>query len=262
MTAIREEENERFRYALFRSDGKKTVELPLSREYQTDSGGMNTADFPSIYAFDGDRILWYAPGENGIDFYATDLNGVMTESFPAANPYIMNGQYADGFAYYAVAGRRPEDMNDTDAVIRWTNSREIRRSRLDGSEKATLCENAAAWILASDTIYYTVLEEEPETFEFNGMKETNWLGGKIYAVGTDGSENRLLCSLEYDLDMTDTKTFLGALTEDGVTYLCLAFRDYLPNDFYSSGYEYGLSPDTLIVNALNGEFRIVSAEAE
>ncbi len=260
MTAIREEENERFRYALFRSDGKKTVELPLSREYQTVGGGMSTADFPLIYAFDGDRILWYAPGENGIDFYATDLNGVMTERFSPANPRIMNGHYADGFAYYAAAERRPEGADEPEALFRRTNSREIRRCRLDGSGEATLCGNAAAWILAGDTIYYTVLEEEPETFEFNDMKETNWLGGKIYAVGTDGSENRLLCSLEYDLDMTDTKTFLGALTEDGATYLCLAFRDYLPNNFYSSGYEYGLSPDTLIVNAATGEIRIVSAE--
>ena len=155
-------------------------------------------------------------------------------------------------------GKKPENMNDTETVVRWMNSREIRRSRLDGSEESILCEKAASWILTDDTVYYTVLEEDPETFVFNDVTETNWLGGKIYAMNTDGSDKRLICSLEYDFDLTNTKTFLGAVTDGDVTYLCIAVRDFLSISFYPSGYEYRLSPNTLIVGAETGEIRLVS----
>ena len=253
-----EEETDGFRYALFRSDDRKTVELRLTRAYRSGEGAVETGDFPSIYAFDGSRILWYAPGETGYEFYATDPDGNTLETFSPSNPAVMNGQYADGFAYYSVLGKKPENMSETETVVRWMNSREIRRSRLDGREESILCENVASWILAGGTVYYTVLEEEPETFDFNDTTETNRLGGKIYAVNTDGSGKRLICSLAYDFDLTNTKTFLGAVTDGGATYLCIAVRDFVPNDFYPSGYEYGLSPDTLIVVADTGEARLVS----
>ncbi|MBR4742713.1 MAG: hypothetical protein IK082_00770 [Oscillospiraceae bacterium] len=256
-TIVYEEEISGFRYALFRSDERKTVKLPLMRDYQSVGGGMDTEDFPSVYAFDGDKILWYAPGETGYAFYATDLNGNLLETFSSSNPYIMNGQYADGFAYYSIHEERPDYANDADAIIRWTNSHEIWRSRLDGSEAVMLCDNAASWHLSGDTVYYTVLEEHPETFIFNEITETNWLGGKIFAMKNDGSEKRRICSVEYDFDLVNTKTFLGTVTDGGVTYLCIAVRDFLTNNFYPSGYEYGLSPSTLIVNAYTGEARLV-----
>ena len=76
---------------------------------------------------------------------------------------------------------------------------------------------------------------------------------EICAMNADGSGKRLLVTLDCVLDLYDTETFLGAVTEDGVTYLCLAYREPLENHWYESGFEYGLSPDTLIVNTETGE---------
>ncbi|MBO4229532.1 MAG: hypothetical protein J5938_04185 [Clostridia bacterium] len=259
---VYEKESDGFRYGLFRSEERKTVELPLLRDYPSTEGGMDTGDFSSVYAFVEDRIFWYAPGETGYLFYTTDLDGNPLQILSAIPPYIMNGQYANGFAYYSVLGERPENMNSANTVIRWMNTREIWRSRLDGSEAVLLCSNAASWYVYGDTVYYTVLEEEPETFEYNDATETNWLGGKLFAMKTDGREKRLICSLDSDFDLTDTKTFLGAVTNRGTTYVCIAVRDFLPNHFYSSGYEYGLSPNTLIVNTETGETRFVGPPEE
>ena len=246
--AVYEDETDGFRYALFRADDRKTTELPLAHEYRSVSASMNTGDLPSIYTFDGDRILWYAPGENGYEFYSTDLAGKILEVFDAANPYMMNGTYADGYAYYSMMGENRGNLSSEADVMRWAYTREIWRSPLDGGDAELLADNAAAWIIAGDTVYYTVLEEEPETFTVNDRTETDWLGGKICAMNADGSGKRLLVTLDCVLDLYDTETFLGAVTEDGVTYLCLAYREPLENHWYESGFEYGLSPDTLIVN--------------
>ena len=89
---------------------------------------------------------------------------------------------------------------------------------------------------------------------------TDWLGGKIYEINADGSGNRLLCALNADFDMTETDTFLGSATVQGRTYLCLAVRGLIPNDFYESGFVYGLSPSTLIVDTKTGEARIAELE--
>lgn len=75
-------------YALCHADVEsgKLIEIPFECEYSTASS-ISTADFPSVYTIDDDRIYWYAPSSDGYVHYTTDLVGKTPRAADSKLPY-------------------------------------------------------------------------------------------------------------------------------------------------------------------------------
>lgn len=242
------------RYALYRADVEsgKIIEIPPDGEYSTASY-MSTADFPSIYAIDDDRIYWYAPSEGGYVHYTTDLAGKNRRELSVENSHIMNGAYHDRWAYYTLNkndGTYADCESDLER-LRFMNERTLRRYNMETSRDELVAENIAAYIVTDDGIFYTVYQSVPQKSEHNGDTYYDIFAGRLYRMNHDGSHATLLCELDVDLSVY-TQLFLGYA--DGK--LALAFMDEVQNDFYDSGYDYNISPDVIIVDTTTKLWKI------
>ncbi len=217
-----------FHYAYYRVDitNGKMITLPLEYE-RADSGSQGVSDFPCLYTIDGDCVYWYEAAENGYIFYTTDLAGKNRCALELASPRVMNGEYHDGWAYYKNADGG------------------LSRYHMESGKDSALCETIAAYIVTEAGIFYTVTESEPREIRWNNEVYYDLYGGKIYRMNLDGSDAKLLCTLDgVDLSVTLFSPFLGY--HDGK--LALAFMDKVENDYYESGYDYNTSPDVILLD--------------
>ena len=78
-------------------------------------------------------------------------------------------------------------------------------------------------------------------------------GGKIYRMNTDGSGAELIADTEFDFAYL-YGTFGGAFSDGENTYIALMFSELRKDDFYGDGYDYNISPDTLIFDVSGNRF--------
>ena len=131
------------------------------------------------------------------------------------------------------------------------NTNELWRVRIDGGEPEKLSDNIAQFIVSGGKIYYTVAEKEPETIMVHGDTYYDLCGGKIYRMNTDGSGAELIADTEYDFAYL-YGVFGGVLDDGEETYIALMFSGFSENDYYEEGYDYNVSPDTLIYEVSGG----------
>jgi len=171
-------------YSLYRANVESgaVMELPLTRAYSTENA-MSTGDFPSVYAFENDRILWYAPGEDGIEFYTTDLAGHDRQQLPIDDPHVMNGAYSDGWAYYTIRNHDLPAPSDGElGRLKFQNENSLYRYSFDTGETELLADNVAQYIVTEDGIFYTVME-------------SNYYAENLrHSLHTERTEDGFMCS--------------------------------------------------------------------
>ena len=237
------------KYHFYYADGGKIREMPMKDEYCSDDTG--SYDLPVIFAVDGERIYWYVAAEDGMAFWSTDFDGKDRRELDITVPQAMNGQFSDGYSYYMV--KRPSEANDAYGRLLSQNSNELWRVRTHGGEPEKLSDNIAQFIVSGGKIYYTVAEKEPETIMIHGDAYYDLCGGKIYSMNADGSGVELIAGTEYDFAYL-YGTFGGALYDGENTYIALMFSGLREDDFYADGYDYNISPDTLIYDVSGNRF--------
>ena len=237
------------KYHFYYADGGKIREMPMKDEYYSDDTG--SSDLPEIFAVDGERIYWYVAAEDGMAFWSTDFDGKDRRKLDITVPQAMNGQFSDGYSYYMV--KRPSEANDAYGRLLSQNSNELWRVRTHGGEPEKLSDNIAQFIVSGGKIYYTVAEKEPETIMIHGDAYYDLCGGKIYSMNADGSGVELIAGTEYDFAYL-YGTFGGALYDGENTYIALMFSGLREDDFYADGYDYNISPDTLIYDVSGNRF--------
>ena len=245
-------------YSLYRANVESgaVTSIPLTRAYSTRSA-TSTGDFPSVYAFEGDRIFWYAPGNGGIEFYTTDLAGNDRRQLALDDPSIMNGTYFDGWAYYTHRNHDLPTPSDGDlGRLRFQNENRLYRYSFDTGEIELLADNVAQYIVTEDGIFYTVMESAPSSFAWNGITYYDLYAGKIYRMAEDGSDPSLLCTLEG----MDISAFSSAFLGYHGGYLALAYMDKIENKWYDSGYDYNIAPEIIVVDTRNQTWRISTDE--
>ena len=161
----------------------------------------------------------------------------------------MNGHFSDGYSYYTI--KRPSEANDTYGRLLSQNSNELWRVGIHGGEPEKLSDNIAQFIVSGGKIYYTVAEKEPETIMVHGDTYYDLCGGKVYRMNTDGSGAELIADTEYDFAYL-YGVFGGVLDDGEETYIALMFSGFIENDYYEEGYDYNVSPDTLIYEVSGG----------
>lgn len=244
---IPDSDGARAKYHFYYADGGKIREMPMKDEYSSDDAG--SADLPEIFAVDGERIYWYGAAEDGMVFWTTDLDGKDRRELDITVPQAMNGQFSDGYSYYTI--KRATEATDTYGRLLSQNSNELWRVRIDGGEPEKLSDNIAQFIVSGGKIYYTVAEKEPETIMVHGDTYYDLCGGKIYRMNTDGSGAELIAGTEYDFAYL-YGVFGGVLDDGEETYIALMFSGFIENDYYEEGYDYNVSPDTLIYEVSGG----------
>ena len=70
-------------------------------------------------------------------------------------------------------------------------------------------------------------------------------------MNTDGSGAELIADTEFDFAYL-YGVFGGALYDGENTYIALMFSELREDDFYGDGYDYNISPDTLIYSTSPG----------
>lgn len=244
---IPDSDGARAKYHFYYADGGKIREMPMKDEYSSDDAG--SADLPEIFAVDGGKIYWYGAAEDGMAFWSTDLDGKYRRELDIIVPQAMNGQFSDGYSYYTI--KRATEATDTYGRLLSQNSNELWRVRIDGGEPEKLSDNIAQFIVSGGKIYYTVAEKEPETIMVHGDTYYDLCGGKIYRMNTDGSGAELIADTEYDFAYL-YGVFGGVLDDGEETYIALMFSGFIENDYYEEGYDYNVSPDTLIYEVSGG----------
>lgn len=244
---IPDSDGARAKYHFYYADGGKIREMPMKDEYSSDDAG--SADLPEIFAVDGGKIYWYGAAEDGMAFWTTDLDGKDRRELDITVPQAMNGHFSDGYSYYTI--KRPSEANDAYGRLLSQNSNELWRVRIDGGEPEKLSDNIAQFIVSGGKIYYTVAEKEPETIMVHGDTYYDLCGGKIYRMNTDGSGAELIAETEYDFAYL-YGVFGGVLDDGEETYIALMFSGFIENDYYEEGYDYNVSPDTLIYEVSGG----------
>lgn len=237
----------RAKYHFYYADGGKIREMPMKDEYSSDDAG--SADLPEIFAVDGGKIYWYGAAEDGMAFWSTDLDGKDRRELDIIVPQAMNGHFSDGYSYYTI--KRPSEANDAYGRLLSQNSNELWRVGIDGGEPEKLSDNIAQFIVSGGKIYYTVAEKEPETIMVHGDTYYDLCGGKIYRMNTDGSGAELIAETEYDFAYL-YGVFGGVLDDGEETYIALMISGFIENDYYEEGYDYNVSPDTLIYEVSGG----------
>lgn len=237
------------KYHFYYADGRKIREMPMKDEYCSDDTG--SSDLPEIFAVDGERIYWYGAAEDGMVFWTTDLDGKDRRELDITVPQAMNGRFSDGYSYYTI--KRATEATDTYGRLLSQNSNELWRVRTSGGEPEKLSDNIACFIVSGGKIYYTVAEKEPETIMVHGDTYYDLCGGKIYRMNTDGSGAELIADTEYDFAYL-YGTFGGAFSDGENTYIALMFSELRKDDFYGDGYDYNISPDTLIFDVSGNRF--------
>ena len=252
-------------YILYRAEAKngKIIEMPMHSEYSTESGYIDANDYPTIYTVDNNKIYWYAiePKNKTIFFYTTDLDGKNKKNLNfGGNPRVMNGIYNNGYAYYTVDDFIYEEhIKFANNYERWRVLFDLKLYKIpiNGGKTQLIAEHIINFAPLGDKIYYTLIEDNPELIEYNGEKNWNWSGGKLYVMNSNGTDKRLLCETGYNLDgfmnLTEAKTI------NGVDYIIFAFWDIVENSYYTSGYEYNYSQNTLLINCETGECTELSA---
>lgn len=238
---IPDSDGARAKYHFYYADGGKIREMPMKDEYSSDDAG--SADLPEIFAVDGGKIYWYGAAEDGMAFWSTDLDGKDRRELDIIVPQAMNGQFSDGYSYYTI--NSPPELKDTYGRLLSQNSNELWRVGIHGGEPEKLSDNIACFIVSGGKIYYTVAEKEPETIMVHGDTYYDLCGGKIYRMNTDGSGAELIADTEYDFAYL-YGVFGGVLDDGEETYIALMFSGFIENDYYEEGYDYNVSPDTLI----------------
>ena len=246
---IPDSDGARAKYHFYYADGGKIREMPMKDEYSSDDAG--SADLPEIFAVDGGKIYWYGAAEDGMAFWSTDLDGKDRRELDIIVPQAMNGQFSDGYSYYTI--KRPSEANDAYGRLLSQNTNELWRVGIDGGEPEKLSDNIAQFIVSGGKIYYTVAEKEPETIMVHGDTYYDLCGGKIYRMNTDGSGAELIADTEYDFAYL-YGTFGGAFSDGENTYIALMFSELRKDDFYGDGYDYNISPDTLIFDVSGNRF--------
>lgn len=231
----------RAKYHFYYADGGKIREMPMKDEYSSDDAG--SADLPEIFAVDGGKIYWYGAAEDGMAFWSTDLDGKDRRELDIIVPQAMNGHFSDGYSYYTI--KRPSEANDAYGRLLSQNTNELWRVGIHGGEPEKLSDNVARFIISGGKIYYTVAEKEPETIMVHGDTYYDLCGGKIYRMNTDGSGAELIADTEFDFAYL-YGVFGGVLDDGEETYIALMFSGFIENDYYEEGYDYNVSPDTLI----------------
>ena len=244
---IPDSDGARVKYHFYYADGGKIREMPMKDEYSSDDAG--SADLPEIFAVDGERIYWYGAAEDGMAFWTTDLDGKDRRELDITVPQAMNGRFSDGYSYYTI--NNPPELKDTYGRLLSQNSNELWRVRIDGGEPEKLSDNIAQFIVSGGKIYYTVAEKEQETIMVHGDTYYDLCGGKIYRMNTDGSGAELIAETEYDFAYL-YGVFGGVLDDGEETYIALMFSGFIENDYYEEGYDYNVSPDTLIYEVSGG----------
>lgn len=244
---IPDSDGARAKYHFYYADGGKIREMPMKDEYSSDDAG--SADLPEIFAVDGGKIYWYGAAEDGMAFWSTDLDGKDRRELDITVPQAMNGQFSDGYSYYTI--NNPPELKDTYGRLLSQNSNELWRVRIDGGEPEKLSDNIAQFIVSGGKIYYTVAEKEPETIMVHGDTYYDLCGGKIYRMNTDGSGAELIADTEFDFAYL-YGVFGGVLDDGEETYIALMFSGFIENDYYEEGYDYNVSPDTLIYEVSGG----------
>ena len=212
-------------------------------------------DALSIIAAAEGRVYFYrlSPDSDGASakyhFYYAD--GGKIREIDIIVPQAMNGQFSDGYSYYTI--NNPPELKDTYGRLLSQNTNELWRVRIDGGEPEKLSDNIARFIISGGKIYYTVAEKEPETIMVHGDTYYDLCGGKIYRMNTDGSGAELIADTEYDFAYL-YGTFGGAFSDGENTYIALMFSELRKNDFYGDGYDYNISPDTLIFDVSGNRF--------
>jgi len=271
---IDEENESSVKYIVNRVDAKtgNIIEILLNNSYIAD---INiAADYPKIYTIIENKIYWrITSSDNSGNFYTTDLDGTNEKIFDfiigKSNDfvsYLTLGKYDSGYVYHAENNmlaniKTAEDLEvyvKLSSYERELSKRDQRLSRItiDGiGEIKLIVESFMDYIPCGDKIYYTVLEENPEFIEDNGVQTWNWSGGKIYVMNSDGTKQKLLCETGYNL----SSEFIDVKTIDGIDYLAWSFnvvRELMPNEMGAAAFSF--SPDTIIINASTGEYAVVS----
>lgn len=244
---IPDSDGARAKYHFYYADGGKIREMPMKDEYSSDDAG--SADLPEIFAVDGGKIYWYGAAEDGMAFWSTDLDGKDRRELDIIVPQAMNGHFSDGYSYYTI--NDPPELKDTYGRLLSQNTNELWRVGIDGGEPEKLSDNIACFIVSGGKIYYTVAEKEPETIMVHGDTYYDLCGGKIYRMNTDGSGAELIAETEYDFAYL-YGVFGGVLDDGEETYIALMFSGFIENDYYEEGYDYNVSPDTLIYEVSGG----------
>ena len=236
-------------FRVYRADlkSRKVITLPLG-EFASGEN-VDTSLIPAVWTVADGRIYWYSPGENGYEYFTTDLSGKDRRALVSDEPSLMNGVYRDGFAYFTerVSEKAFSECADQLERLRWMNEKRLCRVDLSTGEKTIISENAADYIVTDDGIFFVSVEPEPRGFTKNGETYYDLFGGKVYR--SDGVTAGLFRELEYDLSVD---AFAGA--RDG--YLALRFMDDLPNDYYAGGCDYTTSDKLIIIGTRDGAFRL------
>ena len=131
----------------------------------------------------------------------------------------------------------------TRAVISASHSEDIIASC---AERFPLCKVQVCEAEKTSCVHIiTVTESEPREIKWNNEVYYDLYGGKIYRMNLDGSDAKLLCTLDcIDLSVALFTPFLGYHAGN----LALAFMDKVENSSYESGYAYNTSPDVILLH--------------
>lgn len=135
------------------------------------------------------------------------------------------------------------------------NERILLQCNIETGADELIAENIAAYIVTDDGIFYTMYQSKPQKMPHNSDTYYDIFVGRLYRMNHDGSVAGLLCELDVDLSV-HSQLFLGYA--DGK--LALAFMDEAKNDFYNSGYDYNISPNIMIVDTVDGTWKISKDE--
>ena len=278
-----DETSDKIEYIMCRADAKTSnvIEIPTDGKY-TSENIFSSLDIYTIY---DNKIYWEKMEKDGTTHYTTDLDGNNKEAidYGVKNKYgfgalnlrtLVNTRFAGGYAYY-LAMDEEAFLEKAMTIMDLNNSVELERIRrfdrtlyklpLDGSgDLELIAEHISSFSVCVDKIYYTAPEDNPEPIyngeirakDSAGKDQWNWLGGKVYVMNLDGTEQRLVCETEYDI----RGIYYDAKTINDVDYLVLAFNVIIDRWFNSAINEYvdvdiyqGSDDYLLLVNASTSE---------
>ena len=204
--------------------------------------------FTTIWTVADGRIYWYLPGEDGYEYFTTDLAGKNKRGIEIDEPGLMNGVYHDGFAYFTerVSEKAFSECSDQLERLEWMNVKRLCRIELSGGGKTIISENVADYIVTDEGIFFVSFEPEPRGFVKNGETYYDLFGGKVYC--SDGVETGLFCETGYDLSVSGG-TFAGFCGG----YIALSFMDDVAEEYYASGFDYNVSERLIIIDTRTGE---------
>lgn len=229
----------------------------MSKSGDSSHGIAYGAPIRFLYA-DGDTVYWNV-GYGGM---TTDLdfrNAKQTEMFNTWDDVVLH----DGYAYYTVHAEDITTMEKTNYTVRHLYaSQNLMRRELSGGKSEMIAQNVGGFIILGDSIYFA--ECQPDATWHNGDKKLwyDWFEGRIYRCDPDGDNKRLAASMpEYNFYCyPDKYVFLGGKHSEDADCAALYFYDTVyTGSIDNNGYEYTLSPDTLVVNLTTGEYTRVSA---